>query len=74
VRDEKVIELDRVREAVSPAGELERSFNRVRLKLVSPRRLEQEGRAAGLRVEPRRRVEPTDDHVGSTVVVLRKSA
>ena len=70
-RREQVIELDRVRDAVSPDGSLERSFSRVRLMLVSARRLEQEGRRAGLVVERRRRIEPTEEHVGSTVVVLR---
>jgi SAM-dependent methyltransferase len=65
------IELDRIRRAVSPVGELEESFSRVRLELVSPAAIERAGRRAGLVPEQRLTVPPTDDHAGSTVVVLR---
>jgi SAM-dependent methyltransferase len=65
------IELDRVRQVVSPAGEIEESFSRTRLELISPAEIESDGRRAGLAPEQRLSVPPTDDHVGSTVVVLR---
>jgi hypothetical protein len=63
--------LERVREKVTPDGRHESAENRIRLDRLDPATLEAEGRAAGLRVEPRRAVPETDDHVGSEVVVLR---
>ena len=63
------IVLDRVRTAVSPGGEQNTSLSSVRLELVSPEALEREMEAAGLAVQPRRIIPPTDDHVGSVVVV-----
>jgi SAM-dependent methyltransferase len=52
---------------VEPAGEL----NIIELARVSASELECEGTQAGLRPEPAREIEPTDEHVGSTVVMLR---
>ena len=63
-------EIDRVRQAVSPAGELSESFNTICLDDLAPEELESDGRAAGFGVQPRRAVPPTGDYVGSTVVVL----
>ncbi len=63
-------EIDRVRQAVSPSGELTESYNTIRLDDLSPEELEIDGRAAGFRVQPRREVPPTRDYVGSTVVML----
>jgi SAM-dependent methyltransferase len=71
IDDGAAIQLDRVRHAVSPTGQLDESFSRIQLELVSPAQLEREARQAGLFPEERRRVDPTDDHVGTTVVVLR---
>jgi SAM-dependent methyltransferase len=65
------ISLDRVRRAVSPAGELVESSSQVRLDLVSPDELAAEAGAAGLLPEPPVRIPPTEDHVGSVVVVTR---
>jgi len=64
------VEVRRLRQRVSPDGSLSESLDVVRLEPLSAQRLESEARAAGL--EPRERVEvpPTEDHVGSTVVVL----
>ena len=45
--------------------------NVVELRQLAPVQLEDEGRAAGLAPAPARRVEATEDHVGSTVVMLR---
>jgi hypothetical protein len=49
-------------------------LSRVRLEIVTPDQLEQEGRRAGLVPQPRRRVPPTSDHVGSCVVILGADA
>jgi SAM-dependent methyltransferase len=43
----------------------------IRLDRVQVPALEREGIEAGLRVEPSRRVPPTDEHAGSAVVMLR---
>jgi SAM-dependent methyltransferase len=63
------IVLDRVRTVVSPEGEQQTSVSCVRLELVKPEALEREMHAAGLAVQPRRMISPTDDHVGSVVVL-----
>ena len=62
--------IERVRQAVSPQGELDESVFTIELDRVSAGALEQEGRAAGFRVATRRGVPPTADYVGSAVVVL----
>ena len=67
--DGNAIVLDRVRTVVSPEGEQETSVSCVRLELVSPETVEREMQAAGLTVQPRRIIPPTDDHVGSVVVM-----
>lgn len=48
-----------------------RTFDVIELARISPRGLEREGREAGLTPERSRRVEATEDHVGSEVVMLR---
>ena len=63
-------EIDRVRQAVSPSGELTESYNTIRLDDLAAEELEGDGRAAGFRICPRREVPPTRDYVGSTVVML----
>jgi SAM-dependent methyltransferase len=63
-------EIDRVRQAVSPSGELTESYNTIRLDDLAAEELESDGRAAGFRVCPRRAVPGTRDYVGSTVVML----
>jgi SAM-dependent methyltransferase len=62
--------VERLRQAVDPGGHLGESRNEVRLQLVSATWLEVEGQRAGLQPAGRRRIEPTDAHVGSTVVLL----
>jgi SAM-dependent methyltransferase len=61
--------IERLRTAVSPAGEQFRSADAVRLELVAPATLELELAAAGFDVGRRDVLPPTDDHVGSVVVV-----
>jgi SAM-dependent methyltransferase len=62
--------VDRLRQAVSPSGELSEQLVTVRLDSVSPVELEEEGRASGLQPVGRRGVPETRDHVGSTIVLL----
>jgi SAM-dependent methyltransferase len=64
------VAIDRVRQAVSPAGELDESFATIVLDDLSPTLLENDAHAAGLFPAGRRPVEATADHVGSTVVLL----
>jgi SAM-dependent methyltransferase len=66
------IVIHRLRQTVSPAGELSEEPNRVRIETFSADRLEREAGAAGLLPVERHQIGPTDIHVGSTVVVLGK--
>jgi hypothetical protein len=68
--EQGAVAVDRLRQAVSPAGELEEAMVTVRLEELGADRLEEEGRAAGFTPLPARRVPETTDHVGSTVVLL----
>ena len=63
-------EIDRVRQAVSPTGDLSESFNTIKLDDLAPEELEADGRAAGFRVCERLSVPAIADYVGSTIVVL----
>jgi SAM-dependent methyltransferase len=64
------VAVDRVRQAVSPDGELSEARVTVRLENLAPEELEQEAEGLGFRSLERRVVPETPDHVGSTVVVL----
>jgi SAM-dependent methyltransferase len=71
VRDEAdAVAIDRIRQAVSPAGDLTEELFSITLDNCAPATLEDEGRAVGLTVLPARHVPPTVDYVGSTVVML----
>ena len=63
------VAIDRLRQLVSPAGELSEELYTVRLDTVGADELEREAERAGLRPAGRRPVPPTPDHVGSTVVL-----
>jgi SAM-dependent methyltransferase len=67
---EKGVTVDRLRQIVSPEGELSEELYSVYLDAVSADELETEAGMSGLRTAGRREVEPTQDHIGSTVVVL----
>lgn len=54
-----------------PIGEAEGERNVIELARVSASELEDEGSRAGLKPEPAREIAPTDEHVGSIVVMLR---
>jgi len=64
----------RLRQTVSPAGELSEEDNEVRITTFPAAQLEAEARNAGLAPFARHEIPATDIHVGSTVVVLAKEA
>lgn len=71
VRDEdSTTAIDRLRQTVSPDGELSEAMFTIRLDRVAADDFEDEARQAGFRVLPRRSVPPTEDYVGSAVVML----
>jgi SAM-dependent methyltransferase len=63
--------IERVRQTIAADGTSSRAEDAIELASVTVRELETEGAAAGLRPEPARAIAPTDDHVGSEVVLLR---
>ena len=63
--------IERVRQTIAPDGGRTTEDDVVVLARVTPEQIEAEGAAAGLTPEPIRYVDPTDDHVGSAVVMLR---
>jgi hypothetical protein len=65
--------IERVRQIVSPSGELTESRHETRLDVLEPERLEAEGEAAGLAPAGREEIPATDDHVGSVVVLMRRA-
>jgi SAM-dependent methyltransferase len=68
--DEDGIVIRRLRQTVSPAGELSEEVDEVLLHRLDAATVEREAWAAGLRAAGRRAIPPTDDHVGSAVVLL----
>jgi hypothetical protein len=66
--------IERLRQTVSPSGELTERRHETRLDVLEPERLEAEAEAAGLVPTDRIPIPATDDHVGSVVVVLEASA
>ncbi len=67
---ETSIEVRRLRQLVSPAGELSEELDLIRLDRLEPERFEREAIAAGFHPRERIAVPPTPDHVGSVVCVL----
>jgi hypothetical protein len=68
------IVIQRLRQTVSPAGELSEEENEIRIRTLAADELEREAVEAGLVPLPRRQIAPTDLHVGSTVVLLGKES
>jgi SAM-dependent methyltransferase len=66
------IVIQRLRQTVSPDGELSEEEHEIRIRTLGADELEREGEAAGLAPLPRRQIPPTDLHVGSTVVLFEK--
>jgi SAM-dependent methyltransferase len=62
--------IDRLRQAVSPSGELDESLATIRLDAVTPDELEAEAGANGYAARGRRHVPATPDYIGSVVVML----
>jgi len=71
-RGATTIVIERVRQVVSPSGDLTEQRHRDLLEVLSCETVEQEARPAGLQPERRRIIPATRDHVGSVVVVLRR--
>jgi hypothetical protein len=70
--DDDGLVVERRRQAVSPAGEIEESTTAVAFDYVSPTGFEAEARAAGLEPRERREIPESLDHFGSTVVTCRR--
>jgi SAM-dependent methyltransferase len=70
--DDNGLVVERRRQAVSPAGEIEEELAAIALDYVSADRFEAEARAAGLEPIGRREIPETLDHFGSTVVICRR--
>jgi len=68
--DEGAIVIRRLRQKVSPAGDLSEEIDEVRLRTLTAGGLEAEAVEAGLRPLSRHEVAATEDHIGATVVVL----
>jgi len=64
----------RLRQTVSPSGELSEEENEIRIRTLAAEELEREGVAAGLVPLGRRAIPATDLHVGSTVVLFGSDA
>jgi SAM-dependent methyltransferase len=63
--------IDRIRDVVEADGTHTRTENVVELDRIDPDGLAEEAEALGLRAETPRRIPPTIEYVGSTVVMLR---
>jgi SAM-dependent methyltransferase len=63
--------IERLRRTIAPDGETRTAGDVVELALVSAAELAAEAAGHGLTAEPPRAIPPTEDHVGSTVVLLR---
>lgn len=72
VSDGESIIIRRLRQTVSPDGELRDEVNEIELCPLSAETLESEAAEAGLRPAGRRAIPATEAHVGSTVVLLER--
>jgi SAM-dependent methyltransferase len=72
--DAGAIRVRRLRQMVSPAGKLSEELDEALLQALDASTLEREAELAGLTPAGRRAVPPTDEHVGSTVVLLEREA
>ncbi len=70
--DTDAIRVRRLRQTVSPEGELAEDLYEVALQALDAATLEREAEQVGLRPAGRRSILPTEAHVGSTVVLLEK--
>lgn len=72
--DGDAIRVRRLRQTVSPTGELSEELDEVVLRALDAAALEEEAGEAGLRLAERRTIPATDAHVGSTAVLLERGA
>ncbi|HWM64780.1 MAG TPA: class I SAM-dependent methyltransferase [Solirubrobacterales bacterium] len=72
--DDGTIVVRRLRQTVDPAGDLSEEVDEVRLQALDAATVENEAREAELRPVGCRAIDPTDAHVGSTVVLLERGA
>jgi SAM-dependent methyltransferase len=72
IDDERLL-VRRLRQLVSPTGDLSEEVDEIPLFPLTAAMFEDEAEEAGLRTVARDEVPMTDDHVGSTVVVLERS-
>jgi len=72
--DDDLILVRRLRQTVSPGGELSEEIEEAALSVLSAPRLEVEARLAGLNPVGLEEVAASDDHIGSTVVFLEASS
>ncbi len=66
------IVIRRLRQTVSPTGELSEEGNEIRIRTLSADELEEEAVSCGFVPLPRREIAATDLHVASTVVLLER--
>ena len=64
------VAVERIRQIVTPSGQRSASGDILRLDRVAFEQVEAESRAAGLEVLPRRIIGETEEHVGTSVVML----
>jgi SAM-dependent methyltransferase len=70
---EEAVEVTRLRQVVSPTGELTESHDTIRLHRLDPARLGEEAAACGLRGREVRRVGQTEEHVASVAVLMERA-
>ena len=68
--DDDGIDIHRLRQIVSPGGELSERTASIHLDRLTPETFEREAEAVGFEVRERVEVPPTADHVGSVICVL----
>jgi SAM-dependent methyltransferase len=72
-RGDSTLIVRRLRQRVSPEGELTEEEDETRLQLLDLDAIEDEARVNGLRRAERREIAATEAHVGSTVLVLERA-
>jgi SAM-dependent methyltransferase len=72
--DDGEIVVRRLRQTIVPGGEVSDEVDEVRLHRLDAATVEREAGTAGLRPAGRREIPATDEHVGSTVVLLEREA
>jgi SAM-dependent methyltransferase len=72
--DADVLRARRLRQTVSPDGELDEELDEILLRMLNRPTLEREAEGAGLHPAGVRTVPPSTDHVGSTVVLFGKES